>query len=266
METIAVFIDADNISHKDIALILQEIKSKGRIISCLVYGDWSEPSMRYWKWRSQENGLTTIQCERIAGKNSSDIKLMVDMMKYLYTRPHITMFYIVTSDADFRHVIPEIRGMNKKVNCIGSESANTSLKASCDLFTSVELLRRLEIDDDEETVAGEETVETGAGEETVATGAGEETVEFPIKSKAKLPIKSSPKKRLLGKKMRKKIWKEIEILSNDKSNIELGFLNARILSKYQFDIREYGYRRLLPFMRDNFFRYLNITKMLMMIP
>ena len=40
METITVFVDADNVSYRDVCLILQEIKGAGRMISCNVYGDW----------------------------------------------------------------------------------------------------------------------------------------------------------------------------------------------------------------------------------
>lgn len=242
METIAAFIDGDNISHRDALIILQEMKGAGRLISCCVYGDWSDPAMRSWLRVAQENGLTTVQCEKISGKNSSDIKLMVDMMEYLYERSHITMFYIVTSDSDYRHVIPKIRSMGKKVNCIGSETANVSLKAICDIFTSVELLRRLNVEDEPTAGAGGEPVEPPV------IHAREPSVSPSIKNK----------KRRVGKKRRAKIWKEIETLSNRSTRIDLGALNTIIQRKYHFDFREYDYTRMLPFIRDNFAHELHI--------
>ena len=77
-------------------------------------------SSEYYKLKlaSIENGITTIQCDKITGKNSTDIKLMVDIMKTLYEINHISLYYIVTSDSDFRHVIPQIKMRNKKVHCI----------------------------------------------------------------------------------------------------------------------------------------------------
>ena len=246
METIAVFVDADNISYRDVSLILQEIKGAGRMISCNVYGDWSDPAMRHWLRVSQENGLTTVQCEKISGKNSSDIKLMVDMMEYLYTRPHITMFYIVTSDSDYRHVVPKIRSMDKKVNCIGSESANVSLKAICDVFTSIELLRSME---------AEEAVEERP---VAARPAARPAAAHPVVVEAR-PATVKERRRI-GRNRRFKFWKEIEKLSNRNPQIDLGALNTIVLRKYHFDFREYGYMRMLPFIRDNFSRELNITK------
>ena len=60
----------------------------------------------------------------------------------MFTLPNITLFYIVTSDSDYRHVISKIKLRNKKVYCIGSSQANISLRSSCDRYTKVELLRK----------------------------------------------------------------------------------------------------------------------------
>ena len=73
--TIAVFIDGDNTSHRDINIILNEIKTYGRIIILRVYGDWSMDNMKNWLSKAKQYGIITIQCERINGKNSSDITL-----------------------------------------------------------------------------------------------------------------------------------------------------------------------------------------------
>ena len=83
-DLIAVFIDGDNISHKNIPVILQEIRNYARIIINNIYCDWSSSEYYKLKLASIENGITTIQCDKITGKNSTDIKLMVDIMKTLY--------------------------------------------------------------------------------------------------------------------------------------------------------------------------------------
>ena len=144
-EKIAVFIDGDNVSHNIISLIMNEIKNYGRIICCNVYADWSCENMKNWKLTANKLGIITIQCDRISGKNSTDIKMAVDVMKILYTVKHITLFYLVTSDSDYRHLVPEIKLLNKKVNCIGSVKSNNSLQSVCDVFTKIEVL---EIDED----------------------------------------------------------------------------------------------------------------------
>ena len=150
METIAVFIDGDNISPRDMDCIMEEIKSFGRVVSSRIYTDWSADDSKSWKKPSQELALEPIQCDRISGKNSTDIKLTVDLMKMLYTNSSISLFYIITSDGDYRHLIPEIKLANKKINVIGS-NVSRSLQSSCDLSTKIEVLKNSNIhslDDD----------------------------------------------------------------------------------------------------------------------
>ena len=56
--------------------------------------------MRKWLDNASLFGIIPIQCGRISGKNSSDIKLCVDIMKDLYCVPKISLFYIITTDSD----------------------------------------------------------------------------------------------------------------------------------------------------------------------
>jgi len=141
--TIAVYIDGDNISPKYAEIIMDEIKNYGRIIISRVYGDYSKTELKSWLGKSTNCGIIPIQCCRISGKNSSDMKLCVDLMEDLYTLPDITLFYIVTNDSDYRHVISKIKIRNKKVNCIGSYKANMSLISMCDIYTKIEVLTEI---------------------------------------------------------------------------------------------------------------------------
>jgi len=142
IEKIAVFIDGDNINSSDIEVILNEIKNYGRIISCKVYADWGY-NMKKWRANATKFGIETIQCDRISKKNSTDIKMVVDIMKMLYTVKHLTLFYIVTSDSDYRHLFPEIKLVNKKIHCIGSENSNLSIQSMCDVYTKIEVLNKV---------------------------------------------------------------------------------------------------------------------------
>ena len=144
-KSIAVFIDGDNINPKDGSIIIKEIQSKGRIVLSKIYGDWSQNELKKWRDVAQTYGIEPIQCDRISGKNSTDIKIGVDIMKTLYTISHIDIFYIIASDSDYRHVMAEIKVLNKQVYCIGSELSNKSLQSSCDKFTKIEVLRNKHI-------------------------------------------------------------------------------------------------------------------------
>ena len=140
--TIAVYIDGDNASYKDIELCLNEIKNYGRIMISKIYGDWSKDNMKNWLKETNKYGITPVQCKRICGKHTSDIKLCVDIMKDLYGSDSITLFYIITTDSDYRHVISEIKYKNKKVHCIGNDNANISLKSICDTYTKIGVLQK----------------------------------------------------------------------------------------------------------------------------
>jgi uncharacterized protein (TIGR00288 family) len=140
MDTIAVFVDGDNISPRDMPCVMDEIKSFGRVVSSRIYTDWSAEDSKSWKKISIELALEPIQCDRVSGKNSTDIKLTVDLMKMLYTIPNINLFCLVTSDGDYRHLIPEIKLVNKRVCVIGS-NISKSLQSCCDLSTKIEVLR-----------------------------------------------------------------------------------------------------------------------------
>ena len=74
--------------------------------------------MKKWLDTASKYGIIPIQCERLNGKNSSDIKLCVDLMKDIYSVNHISMFYIITTDSDYRHVISEINLLALISSCI----------------------------------------------------------------------------------------------------------------------------------------------------
>jgi uncharacterized protein (TIGR00288 family) len=137
ISNIAVFIDGDSIVPKHLSEIVKEINLYGNILINNIYADWSYPNKINLLTNSRHCGITTIQADLISGKNSTDIKLAVDVMRTLYHFPNIDIFYLVVSDYDYRHLIPDIKQYGKKVCCIGSENTNTSLINICDNFTLI---------------------------------------------------------------------------------------------------------------------------------
>ena len=137
---IAIFIDAENVSPNDLGIIFDEINNYGNIVINRAYGDWSKSVS--FKNKSIEYGIELIQANSISGKNSSDIKLCVDAMNVLHTLNEISIFYIVTSDSDFIHLVPYIKCLNKEVRCIGYEKTNRGLQNIVNMFTKIEVLRK----------------------------------------------------------------------------------------------------------------------------
>lgn len=132
VEKIAVFIDSENTNPNCFADIYLKIIANGDILIRNIYGDWSESSSKSWKEITSQYGLLKIQCDKISGKNSVDIKMCVDIMKYLYTNDLVTMFYLVTCDCDFRHLIHELKQQDKIVHCVGTGNTNINLTSICD--------------------------------------------------------------------------------------------------------------------------------------
>jgi hypothetical protein len=219
-ETIAVYIDGDNTSHKDMKDILYEINSYGRIIISRVYGDWSQIDMKKWLKTTSTYGIIPIQCERINGKNSSDIKLCVDLMKDLYSIENISLFYIITTDSDYRHVISEIKVMNKKIHCIGNDFANISLMSICDKYTKISVLRKYDTD-----------------------------------VKVLKNIDNDNKQ-----KITELYINDIETILGDNKQINISLINDILSRKYNFDFREWGYNKMSVFIKDNFSEYFSLKQ------
>ena len=134
---IAVFIDGDSVVPKYLLEIIKEINLYGNILINNIYADWSHQSKINLLVSARHTGITTIQADLISGKNSTDIKLAVDVMRTLYHFTNIDVFYLVASDYDYRHLVPEIKQYGKKVCCIGTENTNKSLINICDSFTLI---------------------------------------------------------------------------------------------------------------------------------
>ena len=218
MNSIAIFIDGDNISHRDIPLMIEEIKTHGKIIYNSLFCDMSDTSMNTCQDTCIQNGISLVHCERISGKNSTDIKLIVELMNILYTNELITLFYIITSDSDYRHVIPRIREKGKLIYCIGNQNTNQSLQKICQKFTYIETLRKISDDTEDNT-------EDDTEDNTV---------------------------RPLTKKCKKKYKKVIMNLFDTKDVINIGNIMISLQNKYNFDYREYGYDQMKYFLQDNY--------------
>ena len=96
----AVLIDADNIPHRLISEILEEIAKYGVPTFKRIYGDWTKPHVANWKTVLLDHAITPIQqYSYTTGKNSSDSAMIIDAMDILYTG-RVDGFCIVSSDSD----------------------------------------------------------------------------------------------------------------------------------------------------------------------
>ena len=148
---IAVFIDYENlaIGVRDmktkfrIDLIMKRLLEKGRVVYKRAYCDWSN-------YRSAENELHThgielmdIPQSKVSGKNSADIRMVVDAIDLCYSKDHIDTFALISGDSDFSPLVSKLKENHRRVIGCGVKSSTSNLLiANCDEFIYYDDLAR----------------------------------------------------------------------------------------------------------------------------
>ena len=136
VSNIALFIDFENFGRHDLfdaESLINKLKEKGRLVVKKAYADWG----RYARYKRQmlENSieLTELPSHPQRGKNSADIKLVVDALELAITRDYIDIFVVVAGDSDYTPLLSKLREYNKYVIVIGTKGNVSSLLAGyCD--------------------------------------------------------------------------------------------------------------------------------------
>ena len=142
--SMALFCDFENIalgvrdakfSKFDIDRVLERLLLKGSIVVKKAYCDWE----RYKEFKAPMHEasfeLIEIPHIRISGKNSADIRLVVDALDLCYTKAHVDTFVIISGDSDFSPLVSKLRENNKAVIGVGVKSSTSDLLiANCDEF------------------------------------------------------------------------------------------------------------------------------------
>ena len=141
---LAVFCDFENVAlgvhdahydRFDIRKVLERLLLKGSIVVKKAYCDWArykdfKPTMHEAAFE-----LIEIPHTRQAGKNSADIRMVVDALDLCYTKAHVDTFVIVSGDSDFSPLVSKLRENNKTVIGVGVKNSSSDLLiANCDEF------------------------------------------------------------------------------------------------------------------------------------
>jgi len=148
---IAVFIDFENFalgfehSRKkfEIQKVLDRLLEKGKIIVKRAYADWTR--YRDYKTALHEAAIELIEVPRrgAAGKNSADIRMVVDAIDMAHSKGHIDTFAILTGDSDFSPLVSKLKENGKTVIGLGMKDSTSSLLVdNCDEFIYYEDLER----------------------------------------------------------------------------------------------------------------------------
>ncbi len=119
----------------DINKVLERLLLKGNIVAKKAYCDWD----RYKEFKTTMHEaafeLVEIPHVRQAGKNSADIRMVVDALDLCYTKSHVNTFVIISGDSDFSALVSKLRENNKVVIGVGVKNSTSDLLiANCDEF------------------------------------------------------------------------------------------------------------------------------------
>jgi uncharacterized protein (TIGR00288 family) len=141
---IAVFVDFENLAlgvrdmkagKFQIQLVLKRLLEKGRIVYKRAYCDWTNYHDSLREFHGQGIELIDIPQSKMSGKNSADIRMVVDALDLCYSKQHIDVFALISGDSDFSPLVSKLKENNKRVLGCGVKSSTSDLLiANCDEF------------------------------------------------------------------------------------------------------------------------------------
>jgi len=142
--TIAVYIDLENVAigvreaklgKFEIDRVFRRLLDKGNLVVRRAYANWE--SFSEYRRPLHEAGVELFELpgSKLTGKNSADIRLVVDALELAHTKPHIDSFALVTGDSDFHPLVAKLRENAKYTIGIGvKQSTSKLLIDACDEF------------------------------------------------------------------------------------------------------------------------------------
>lgn len=216
---LAVLIDADNVSAKNLKPIMDEVAKYGMPTIKHAYGDWAK--LANWKESLLDVGVVPVQqYAYTTGKNATDAALIIEAMDILHENV-VDGFVIVSSDSDFTPLALRLRESGKVVLGIGEQKTPKPFIKACDKFIYVDVLVASDSLQTEESAAG----------------------------KTSTPA-VQPTKKTISPKTVQFIAQCIQESANENGLSLLGPLGSLLIKKKpDFDSRNYGYSQLSKLLR-----------------
>jgi uncharacterized protein (TIGR00288 family) len=151
-QRLALFIDFENIAigvrdahyrKFDVNLVLERLLDKGKLLVKRAYADWSRYADYKRAFHEAAIELVEVPQKSIGGKNSADIRLVVDAMDMSFQKEHINCFVVASGDSDFSPLVSKLKENNKYVIGLGVKNSTSDLlMENCDEFIFYEDLVR----------------------------------------------------------------------------------------------------------------------------
>jgi uncharacterized protein (TIGR00288 family) len=135
LENIALGVRDSEVKKFDIDLVLERLLEKGKIIVKKAYCDWERYSDYKRTFHEAAIELIDIPQKYYSGKNSADIKMVVDAMDLSYSKEHLDTFVLLSGDSDFSPLVSKLKENNKYVIGVGVKNSSSNLLIdNCDEF------------------------------------------------------------------------------------------------------------------------------------
>jgi uncharacterized protein (TIGR00288 family) len=179
---LAVFCDFENVALGvrdarydafDIQLVLARVLDKGKVVVKKAYADWDRYKAAKRPMHEAAFELIEIPHARISGKNSADIRMVVDALDLSYTKTHVDGFVLITGDSDFSPLVSKLRENDKVVIGVGVKNSTSDLLVdNCDEFIYYDDLVRAQQGRSIRTVASRGRGKKGSSPSTVVSAFG----------------------------------------------------------------------------------------------
>ena len=152
--TMAVFLDLENLAHGareaqfpafNIRKVIERLLLKGHIVVKKAYCNFDR--YKEFKRGLHEAAFELIEIPHVgqSGKNSADIRMVVDALDLCYTKSHVDTFVIISGDSDFSPLVSKLRENDKTVIGVGVKNSTSDLfRDNCDEFIYYDDLVRVE--------------------------------------------------------------------------------------------------------------------------
>jgi uncharacterized protein (TIGR00288 family) len=153
INNMAVFCDFENVAlgvqdakydKFSIKTVLEKLLVKGSIVVKKAYCDWER--YKSYKAGMHEAAFELIEIPHVrqSGKNSADIRMVVDALDLCYTKAHVDTFVVISGDSDFSPLVSKLRENNKRVIGVGVKASTSDLLIkNCDEFIFYDDLARV---------------------------------------------------------------------------------------------------------------------------
>ena len=244
LQKMVLLVDADNTQLSKLEAVIEEVSLHGRIIVKRAYGNWKKDTLKNWETELKRLAIKAEQqFDYVAGKNATDIALVIDAMHLLY-RGIYDAFVIVASDSDYTPLALDLHESGVYVIGVGEAKTPESFRNSCDDFIYLENLN------DEPDEGGADKEDEGEPKDARVEKKAASNADDAKGGAQKQPQKNGDEKlRQPGKNAMKKVHALLR-LAWDKYQDAEGYVNIGAAGSYikrarpDFDVRSYGYHKL----------------------